>query len=51
MSFVGDLPTGAVVIGGSTASNPARRLGLGRQQQRTNLNVFRNIYTFEDQVD
>ncbi len=50
MSFVGDLPVGAVVVGGSTASNPATQLGLAGSNNGTNLDVFRNIFTFEDQV-
>ena len=49
-SFVGGLPTGAVVVGGSTASNPATQLGLAGSNNGTNLNVFRNLYTYEDQV-
>ena len=49
-SFVGSLPTGAVVVGGSTASNPATQLGLAGSNNGTNLNVFRNLYTYEDQV-
>ncbi len=50
VSFVGGLPTGAVVVGGSTASNPATQLGLAGSNNGTNLNVFRNLYTYEDQV-
>jgi hypothetical protein len=49
-SFVGGLPTGAVVVGGSTASNPATQLGLAGSNNGTNLNVFRNLYTYEDQI-
>ncbi|HEY6903909.1 MAG TPA: hypothetical protein VI216_06350, partial [Candidatus Acidoferrales bacterium] len=49
-SFVGNLPTGAVVVGGSTASNPATQLGLAGSNNGTNLNVFRNIFTYEDQI-
>ncbi len=49
-SFVGALPTGAVVVGGSTASNPATQLGLAGSNNGTNLNVFRNLFTYEDQV-
>ncbi len=49
-SFVGDLPVGAVVVGGSTASNPATQLGLAGSNNGTNLDVFRNLFTFEDQV-
>ncbi len=48
--FVGGLPVGAVVVGGSTASNPATQLGLAGSNNGTNLNVFRNIFTYEDQV-
>ncbi len=50
ISFVGNLPTGAVVIGGSTASNPATQVGLAGSNNGSNLNVFRNIYTYEDQI-
>ncbi|HEX4074744.1 MAG TPA: TonB-dependent receptor [Candidatus Acidoferrales bacterium] len=48
--FVGGFPVGAVVVGGSTASNPATQLGLAGSNNGTNLDVFRNIYTYEDQV-
>ena len=41
---------GAVVVGGSTASNPATQLGLAGSNNGTNLNVFRNLFTYEDQV-
>jgi hypothetical protein len=49
-SFVGGLPVGAVVVGGSTASNPATQLGLAGSNNGTDLHVFRNLYTYEDQV-
>jgi Carboxypeptidase regulatory-like domain len=49
-SFVSNYPTGAVVVGGSTASNPATQLGLAGSNNGTNLNVFRNLYTYEDQL-
>jgi hypothetical protein len=49
-SFVGALPVGAVVVGGSTASNPATQLGLAGSNNGTNLDVFRNLYTYEDQA-
>ncbi|HTX16193.1 MAG TPA: TonB-dependent receptor [Candidatus Baltobacteraceae bacterium] len=48
--FVGSLPVGAVVVGGSTASNPATQLGLAGSNNGTNLDVFRNIFTYEDQA-
>ncbi len=49
-SFVGNLPVGAVVVGGNTASNPATQLGLAGSNNGTNLDVFRNLFTYEDQV-
>ena len=49
-SFVGSLPVGAVVVGGSTASNPAAQLGLAGSNNGTNLPVVRNLFTYEDQV-
>lgn len=49
-SFVGNLPVGAVVVGGSTASNSPTQVGLAGSNNGSNLNVFRNIFTFEDQV-
>lgn len=49
-SFVGDLPVGAVVVGGNTTSNPATQLGLAGSNNGTNLDVKRNIFTYEDQV-
>ena len=49
-SFVGALPVGAVVVGGSTASNPATQLGLAGSNNGTNLDVFRNLFTYQDQV-
>ncbi|MFY9689121.1 MAG: carboxypeptidase regulatory-like domain-containing protein [Candidatus Acidiferrales bacterium] len=48
--FVDGHPVGAVVVGGSTASNPATQLGLAGSNNGTNLNVFRNLFTYEDQV-
>lgn len=49
-SFVGDLPVGAVVVGGSTASNPATQLGLAGSNNGSNLRVFRNLFTYEEQI-
>ena len=49
-SFVGDLPVGAVVVGGSTASNPATQLGLAGSNNGSNLTIARNFFTYEDQV-
>jgi hypothetical protein len=49
-SFVGGFPAGAVVVGGSTASNPATQLGLAGSNNGTNLDVNRNLFTYEDQI-
>lgn len=49
-SFVGTHPVGALVVGGSTASNPATQLGLAGSNNGTDLDVFRNLYTYEDQI-
>ena len=49
-SFVGSHPVGAVVVGGGTASNPATQLGLAGSNNGTNLDVFRNLYTYEDKA-
>jgi len=49
-SLVGMHPVGAVVVGGSTASNPAAQLGLAGSNNGTNLPVKRNLYTYEDQA-
>jgi hypothetical protein len=49
-SFVGDLPVGAVVVGGSTASNPATQLGLAGSNNGSNLTIARQFFTYEDQI-
>ena len=49
-SFVGEFPAGAIVVGGSTASNPAAQLGLAGSNNGSNLNVFRNLLTYQDQL-
>ena len=43
-------PVGAVVVGGSAASNPQAALGLAGSNNGSNLRVARNLYTYEDQV-
>jgi len=43
-------PVGAVVVGGSTASNPTAQLGLAGSNNGSNLTIARNLYTFEDRV-
>jgi hypothetical protein len=43
-------PVGAVVVGGSAASNPTAQLGLAGSNNGSNLRIARNLYTFEDHV-
>ncbi|MGB8887496.1 MAG: carboxypeptidase regulatory-like domain-containing protein [Candidatus Korobacteraceae bacterium] len=43
-------PVGAVVVGGSAASNPQAQIGLAGSNNGSNLHIARNIYTYEDQV-
>jgi len=43
-------PVEAVVVGGSTASNPQAQLGLAGSNNGSNLTIARNLYTFEDRV-
>jgi hypothetical protein len=41
---------GAVVVGGSAASNPSAQVGLAGSNNGSNLRIARNLYTFEDRV-
>src|SRR6266481_2152623 len=41
-------PVGAVVVGGSAASNPQAQLGLAGSNNGSSLRIARNLYTFED---
>jgi hypothetical protein len=41
---------GAVVVGGSAASNPQAQLGLAGSNNGSNLRLARNLYTYEDRV-
>jgi hypothetical protein len=41
---------GAVVVGGSAASNPQAQLGLAGSNNGSNLTIARNLYTFEDHL-
>lgn len=43
-------PVGAVVVGGSAASNPQASLGLAGSNNGSNLRIHRNLYTYEDHV-
>ena len=48
--FLTGLPVGAVVVGGSAASNPQAQLGLAGSNNGSNLRLARNLYTYEDRV-
>jgi hypothetical protein len=48
--FLVGRPVGAVVVGGSAASNPQASLGLAGSNNGSNLLIHRNLYTFEDRV-
>ncbi len=43
-------PLGALVIGGSSASNPTAQLSLAGSNNGSNLRVARNLFTYADQV-
>jgi Carboxypeptidase regulatory-like domain/TonB-dependent Receptor Plug Domain len=49
-SFIKGLPVGAVVVGGSQASNPQAQLGLAGSNNGSNLHVARNLYTIADDL-
>ncbi len=48
--FLDGLPVGAVVVGGSAASNPQAAVGLAGSNNGSNLRVARNLYTFDDHL-
>jgi hypothetical protein len=48
--FLSGLPVGAVVVGGSAASNPQAQIGLAGSNNGSNLPITRNIFTYEDRV-
>ncbi len=43
-------PVGAIVVGGSAASNPTAQLSLAGSNNGSNLRVARNLFTYEDRV-
>jgi hypothetical protein len=43
-------PVGAVVVGGSAASNPQAQIGLAGSNNGSNLRIARNLFTIEDRV-
>src|SRR5579862_6061889 len=48
--FLSGHQVGAVVVGGSAASNPQAAIGLAGSNNGSNLRIARNIFTFEDRV-
>lgn len=48
--FLVGRPVGAVVVGGSAASNPQAAIGLAGSNNGSNLRIARNLYTLEDRV-
>jgi len=48
--FLTGLQVGAVVVGGSAASNPQASLGLAGSNNGSNLHIARNLFTYEDHV-
>ncbi len=48
--FLAGDPTGAAVVGGSAASNPTAQLSLAGSNNGSNLDVHRNLFTYEDSV-
>jgi hypothetical protein len=48
--FLTGLPVGAVVVGGSAASNPQAAVGLAGSNNGSNLHIARNLYTFDDHL-
>ena len=48
--FISGRPAGAVVVGGSAASNPQAQIGLAGSNNGSNLPIVRNLFTYEDRV-
>ncbi|HEX3471324.1 MAG TPA: carboxypeptidase-like regulatory domain-containing protein [Silvibacterium sp.] len=48
--FLNGRPVGAVVVGGSAASNPQAQVGLAGSNNGSNLPIARNLFTYEDRV-
>ena len=49
--FLSGVPfVGAVVVGGSAASNPAAQIALAGSNNGSNLDLHRNLFTYEDQA-
>ena len=48
--FIMGHPVGAVVVGGSQASNPQAQIGLSGSNNGSNLHIARNLFTYADQI-
>ena len=48
--FLQGLPLGAIVVGGSAASNPTAQLSLAGSNNGSNLDVARTLLTYEDGI-
>jgi hypothetical protein len=48
--FLSGDPIGALVVGGSAASNPATTISLAGSNNGSNLHLARNLYTYEDRL-
>jgi carboxypeptidase family protein len=48
--FLAGHPVGAVVVGGSAASNPQASIGLAGSNNGSNLHIARNLFTYEDRM-
>jgi hypothetical protein len=48
--FLTGLRVGAVVVGGSAASNPSAQIGLAGSNNGSNLPIARNLFTYEDRL-
>lgn len=48
--FLAGRQIGAIVVGGSATSNPTAQLSLAGSNNGSNLDVYRNLFTYEDHV-
>lgn len=48
--FLQGNPIGAIVVGGSAASNPTAQLGLAGSNNGSNLYIARNLFSYEDKL-
>jgi hypothetical protein len=48
--FITGEPVGAIVVGGSAASNPTAQLSLAGSNNGSNLHLARNLFTYDDKI-